>query len=120
MNIHRNTKNFYEALVIVPKFIPANDSTVILEQNVQKHIIYLETKVADSYIQDIQDCGFAHICKHAAPCVDSHFDIYDTNSERFLDEDGEPNPSISESGSELQSINCEMHGIMCIQLRLKT
>tara|TARA_B100001142_G_scaffold328764_1_gene389798 strand:+ start:1044 stop:1523 length:480 start_codon:yes stop_codon:yes gene_type:complete len=117
MNAHQNSKRFYEASLIIPKFIPANDSVVILEHSVQKHIIHLENKVADSYIQDIEDNGHVAMCTHTLPSVDDSFSIYDTNSERFLDEDGEPNPEIYQTGSELQCIQCNMHVITCIRLK---
>lgn len=117
MSVHRQTttRSFYEASVIVPKFIPANGSVVHLETSLQKHIIRLDDTVANSYKNDIVDNGYAHMCNHSIPSVDINYPIYDTNSDRFVDEDDE---DLTHTGTELQSISCDMHAITCIKLEL--
>lgn len=119
MGVHRSkttsTRSFYEASVIVPRFIPANNSVVHLETVLQKHIIRLDDAIANAYIKDIADNGYVHMCNHSMPCVDIHYPIYDTNSDRFVDEDDE---DLTITGTELQSINCDMHAITCVKLEV--
>ena len=118
MSVHResnNTRSFYEALVVVPKFIPANGSVVHIETSLQKHIIQLNDAIADAFIKDIVDNGYVHMCNHSIPSVSINYPIYDTNSDRFVDEDGDEDLTTN-TGTELQSISCDMHAITCIKL----
>tara|TARA_Y100000389_G_scaffold165387_1_gene169558 strand:- start:991 stop:1458 length:468 start_codon:yes stop_codon:yes gene_type:complete len=118
MSVHRQqttTRSFYEASVIVPKFIPANGSVVHLETSLQKHVVRLDDTVANTYIKDIVDHGYVHMCNHSLPSVDIHYQIYDTNPDRFVDEDDE---DLTNPGTELQSIHCDMHAITCIKLEM--
>lgn len=75
MSVHRqtSTRSFYEASVVVPKFIPANGSVVHLETSLQKHVVRLDDTVANTYIKDIVDNGYVHMCNHSIPSVDINF-----------------------------------------------
>ena len=71
MSVHRqsNTRSFYEALVVVPKFIPANGSVVHLETSLQKHIVQLDDTRPSTFVKDIVETGYVHMCSHAIPSV---------------------------------------------------
>lgn len=110
------TNNFYEASIIVPKFIPANGSVVHFECHLRKHILRLSDKAANTYMNEIKEEGSVQMCNHCSNGVELMYQIYDTDSERYCNNDDEDEDSTTYIGNELQHINCEMHSITCIKL----
>ena len=56
------------------------------------------------------------MCNHCSNGVELMHQIYDTDSERYCNNDDEDEDSTTYIGNELQHINCEMHSITCIKL----
>lgn len=110
LTVHNEEQSFYEAVVIVPRFIPTKGGSVRYESHLRTVIIRMKTTIADTYIQDLNDSGTVQMCTHIFEgTIDDKYDIYDTDTDFVsLDDDDEI--------TEFNMIRCDMPAVTCVRL----
>ena len=109
MIMHNDTVSLYEAITIVPKFIPVKGGVVRYESQLRTMLIRMKNTIADSYIEELNISGQVHLCTHLFNgTIDPEYEIYDTNTDLLLNDDDDEN--------EFNVIRCAMPVVTCVKL----
>ena len=109
MTVHNEERSFYEATVIVPRFIPIKGGSVRYESQLRTVIIRMNKTIAESYIEELNVSGQVHMCTHIFEgSIDDQYEIYDTDTDFAPSDD-------DDEITDFNSIRCDMPSVTCVK-----